>query len=161
VQDNKILNTRGQDLNRIWLCKPRQIPFKSYPTASQIWRFCTFQAFSPFSTMSMLSGTTTVLNTYKNIFYSHFAFSWTTFLRIWSKKGHFLFKSILKVSKHWHGRKGWECLKGAKSSNLRRSRIRFKWYLTRLAESDTKIWCIPKFYIKSIISINCEKTFKN
>jgi len=38
-----------------------------------------------------LNVTTTSINTYKNLFDTHFAICGTTFLRIWSRRGNVLF----------------------------------------------------------------------
>jgi hypothetical protein len=37
-----------------------------------------------------------MINTYKKLFETHFAFPWTTFLRIWSKGGNFYLKKVNK-----------------------------------------------------------------
>jgi len=50
-----------------------------------------------------LNATTTVINTYKTLFDTHFASSGITFSSIWSKGGIFY---LQKINKHGTGRKG-------------------------------------------------------
>jgi hypothetical protein len=56
---------------------------------------------------------------------------------------------LLKVNKHWHGRKGWEkesnTVKGARSIYLRNPWVRFKSYKTRTSliryDLNLTLWC--------------------